>query len=673
MKYLFALFVLILATTTASARFPRGTATVQITCDVVTGVASVGGPCTSGATCDGSTDTAPAFWAFRTWALANQGANTQVVLTIPNGSDCAFQTNAGNAGGRLNGVQNTFAAGINNLLVNGTGATLRAVGAGFWLGAAGVCQVGLASASGCSARLQSVSPGATTVTLTASSLAAGYVSRFSTGDWVMIGGLDVQGLWNSPYGYPPNQSYFEWRQITNVNAGTGVITLDRPLANSYLSTWPNYNAGNNFEADAGGPATIWTVGQATATWNTTQEYVGLSFVAPSGQMNFPARNLTYRNVTFSGGMKGAIPTQNETFSAYNSTWPVIDVEVDKLIGTMTLDTVSMSLLQFQSNSVDTAIIRNSTFSNGLQGGGKRTEITDSSLGNFLVGSYIYGNSSQLTCTRCTVGSWANAGAGYDDLSGVMSMSGGVISFPNTAATGGDPAQKWVSPIPMTGFFSTNGASGQYSTLGAFSVTGVTQDATNTYIQTNQAGGFPTLTAYSGTRIQFKANGAPAFTCTDPDPASDPAFIAMCTNAGATPLAPMMSYASRTYTPSASGQAGAIPGVGKLVSLTIDVTVAGTAAGALTLAPAQFNANTVKQSDWSVYAWNYLINLKQTGTRVITPSGITCNGSPGGCSGDSGTLTVPEAVWLYAGLGAWVNGTPTSNPTFTMTLRTDQAP
>ena len=149
---------------------------------------------------------------------------------------------------------------------------------------------------------------------------------------------------------------------------------------------------------------------------------------------------------------------------------------------------------------------------------------------------------------------------------------------------------------------------------------------------------------------------------------------MCTNAGATPLAPMMSYANRAYAPSAGGQAGLVPGVGKLVSLTIDVTTAYTGSGSLVLNPAQFNANTVKQSDWSVYNWFYSVNLKQTGTRVITPSGVTCNGSPGGCSGDT-NLTVPEAVWLYAGLGAYVTGTPSGgvNPAFTMTLQTDQAP
>src|SRR5437899_2314341 len=93
-----ALFFSASACHAAFAIFQTSSGPPQITCNLVTGVASVGGPCTSGATCNGSADTAPAFWAFHTWALANQGSSNQVVLTIPNGSDCLFNTNAGTVG-----------------------------------------------------------------------------------------------------------------------------------------------------------------------------------------------------------------------------------------------------------------------------------------------------------------------------------------------------------------------------------------------------------------------------------------------------------------------------------------------------------------------------------------------------------------------------------------------
>lgn len=613
------------------------------------------------------TDDADNFMAFNTWARANQGVSNQVILTVPNGSNCWF----GSDQAAIVGIRNAWAAGINNLIVEGTGATLNTEGGfGFQLGGAGICAAGIASGSGCTARIESVSAGAAQVTLTAASLASGYVSRFSAGRWLMVGGLNTQALWNSPFGYPPNLTYYEWRQITNVNAGTGVITLDRALTNSYLSTWPLYNEGNAFESDPGGPATIYAVGD---TWNATGEYRGLT-INQTGQTYAQMRNITYRNVTFNGGF-GGIPTQNESWSAINSSWPNATMEVDKLIGTMTMDGVTIRQVQFQSNSTDLFVLRNSNVTLSLQGGGKRTDITDTTLAGFIPGSYIYGNTpGPLTCTRCNVASFANGGVGYNDTAGVMSMSSGVISFPNTAATGSSPAQQWASTIGKTIWFSTNGASGQYSSLGQFSVLGVTQDATNVYVQTDRAGGFPTITAYSGTENRFRANGAQQFTCTDPNAASDPTFIAMCTNAGAPPLVPMMSYSKRSYAPSAGGQAGTVLGVGKLVSLTIDVTTAYTGSGSLVLNPAQFTANMVKQSDWSVFNWFYSVNLKQAGARVITPSGVTCNGSPGACSGDT-NLTVPEAVWLYGGVGAWVAGTPSggTNPQFSITLRTDQSP
>jgi len=491
----------------------------------------------------------------------------------------------------------------------------------------------------------------------------------------MVGGLDTQGQWAFAIGSPPNQTYFEWRQITNVNVGTGVITLDRPLTKTFLSTWPNYNSGTAFQPDNAGPATIWTVGAGVAngTWNTTVEYVGLTFYA-SGQLYLPGRNVTFRNVTFpSGTGLGAIPSQNETFTAVGTAWNAV-IEVDKLIGTFTLDTSSLTLLQFQSNSTDLFIARNTTFSTGLQGGGKRSELTDVTIADFRPGSYAYGNTpGPVICTRCNITSWQNGGIFQDDNPSPYSMSGGVISFPNTAATGSGPAQRWASTIGKNIFFGTNGSSGFYSTIGVFTVNAVTQDATNTYVQTNQAGGFPDYsTSLGGTRIQFRANGAQQFT--SDASTGDPTFTAMNTQVGATALAPMMTYGQRSFAPSAGGSAGTLPAVGKLTSLTIDVTTAYTGAGTLVLNPAQFLYPTVKQSDWTSFDWFYSVDLKQTGTRVITPSGVTCNAVPGACAGDT-NMTVPEAVWLWNGISAYVTGTPSGgvNPQFTMTIRTDQTP
>ena len=603
------------------------------------------------------TDDAPKFMAFNKWARENQ-AEKQVVLTVPKGANCWFGSSVWSTSVSLG---NAWAAGIKNLLVEGAGATFNSVGgAGFWLGGRGVCQAGIAAANGCSARIQTAQAGAKQIALNPSSLAAGYINRFPIGKWLMLGGLDTQGLWKAPYGFPPNQTFFEWRQVTSVDTATGVIILDRPLSNTYLSTWPSYNQGSNFEADNGGPATIWAVDD---TWNSTVEYRSLT-INQEGQTYSPARHVTYRGVTFGGG-HGGIPTQNETWSAINSNFANVNMETDKLIGTMTMDGVTIGQIKFQSSSTDRLIMKNSIVTKMLDGTAKRTEITDSQLGSFKVGAYAYGVASgPVVCTRCAVTTFTfYSGFVQNDHLPDYSMSGGVISFPNSAANGSGPAQRWV--VPGTTVFW--GAPG-YLTIGSFKVQAVTQDATNTYIQTDAPGGFPSI----GSPISFRTGVMPQFTC---DACSgDPALVATTIQSGAKPLAPLATYSRRSYAPNGTSKnLGSLIVIGKLVSLTINVTQAYTGPDAAILNPTgEFHNFAVKQSDWSRYDWWPTINLKVAGERIITPSGVTCNGAPGGCPGDL-NMTVPEAIWVTSGMGPSLPSKLGGGiaPAFTITAKTDQ--
>ncbi len=601
------------------------------------------------------TDDAPKFMAFNRWARANQGTG-QVVLTIPNGAKCWF----GSPVWSSIRIANAWAAGINNLIVEGAGATISSVGgAGFSLGGRGVCQAGIASAGGCSARIETASAGATQITLTSSSLAAGHISRFPVGKWLMLGGLDTQGLWKAPYGFPPNQTFFEWRKVVAVDL-TGVITLDRPLGNTYLSTWPNYNQGNNFEADNGGPATIWAVDDS---WNTTVEYRGLT-IDQDGQTYSGGRKVTYRGVTFGGG-HGGIPSQNESWSAINTSFANVNLEVDKLIGTMTMDGVTIKQIMFQSSSTDLFIMRNSTVTNRLDGGGKRTEITDSKLNNFGPGIWAYGGTNGATiCTRCDIAAFNfNFGIHQNDNPSPYSMSGGVISFPNTAAKGPGPAQRWAVPGADI-FWSAPG----YWTIGMFRVQALTQDANNTYIQTNETGGFPNL----GSPIFYRTHPSSQFTC---DACTgDPALVATNIQSGATPLAPLATFSRRSYAPTGPSKSlGNLVARGKLVSLTINVTRAYTGDGPAILNPTgEFQNIAIKQSDWTAYNWWPTINLKVAGERIITPSGVTCNGAPGGCSGDL-NMHVPEAIWIQSAIDPSLPSKLSGGvaPRFTITAKTDQ--
>lgn len=715
------------------------------------------------------TSDAPAFDAFNNWARANQGSTNQVVLTIPNGSSCWF----GNGTFNVINVFNAWAAGINNLIVEGTGATINSVGGrGFQLGGLGMCFQGLTATPGCDARIQTASAGSSTITLTADSFTAGYISRFSVGQVVMVGGLDPQALFQSSFGDPTNLAYFEWKKITAICnntvgcSGTAVITLDSPLGDTYSSAWPGYNSGDQFHSDAGGPATVWAF---NSTWETTVEYRGLT-ISQEGQTYAQGRNVTYRGVTFTGS-NGAIPTQNESWSAINTDYGFTNMETDKLVGTMLFDGVTIAQVVNQSTATKRLIIRNSNITLRLDGGAQYTEITDSTLNNFGPGIFAYGTTgtaNQTICTRCVI-TTLNYSMGYNNNGDQFwSKSGGVITMPNAAAQGSGPGQRYFVPggqIYYTGFTTnppTNPLFSCCESIGSFRVGAITSDpwpsvtdnqtltttvnitsaskslnvpsgpfvsgdvgktiivngagsgggqlrtwvtafssatdvtlynaaastvsssqtiqwgTSNTYVQTTQSGGFPNISAFGTGAVSFKFQGSWNFTCDTCT--GDPNAVGSSIQAGATAGKPLGSYISRTYTPSGVGLLGTLPGVGVFKSLRINVTVAATGSGSIWVQPGgQFHWYMTDQNTFlapTTFDWapstNLAINLKQTGDRVITPSGITCNGVPGVCSGDNITLPTDLAtMWLPNGsMNPYMAASFTTAPTFTMTLQTD---
>lgn len=775
----------------------------QITCDLTTGVASVNTPCTATTTCNGTGDDAVAFKAFNTWGRANQTSNNQIVLTIASGSNCVFNSSQG-YGGSI--VPNTITAGLRNVILDSAGTyTLSQGTSGYRLGGArGLCYVGIASAGGCSARLQTISPGATTITLTSASVSAGYISRYSVGDWVMIGGLDTQGNFQNFYGDPPNNAYFEYRQIVSCNASpttcTGsTITLDRQLTYFYSADWPNYNPGDDFHSDGGGPATIYKMAD---NWNGTFEYRNIT-INQTGQTYGEGRFVTVRNATITGS-SGFIPTQNETWAAYNSSFANVNLETDKLVGTILFDGVTIRKLTNQSPSTEQLIIRNSSIfdpahvSGGLVGNAQYTEITDTYIDVFNPGlkSYgITGTANQLICTRCTIDSlgFTDAGGFNSGADQLWLKSGGIITMPNGAAeeivgagaqangaryfvpggriyyaggTTNPPTNPFFACCDTLGSFlvstitadpwpsltdnqtltttinTTNGSKNLNVPSGPFvpgdvgktiivngasnvgvgntqlltfitnyiSATDVTLNniakvtltsssqqiqwgTSNTYITTNQSGGFPDISAFSTngaaggfvSGIGFKFMGSWNWTC-DVCNAGQPTTdaYAVSVQAGATPGLPLGAYISKKYVPaSAAGNLAALNGRGVFKSLTVDVTVAATAAGFARLYPTTgTNLRMINQASYptslSLSAWSIAdqtINTKVAGKRVITPSGVTCDtgGGPiaGACSGD--TINVPAGMatmWIQNVAQPNFPDAYTTGPEFTITLVTD---
>lgn len=610
-----------------------------------------------GATCNGVADDASAFAAFNAWA---QGQTLQIILTIPSGSTCLF----------LSSVGISWAKGIQRLVVMGYGATIsdnNGTGSGFTLGGSGV-QNAIVGGNKTSSRLATVSAGSSSVT----PLNTSEATLFTVGQWALITGYDLQGLWQNPFGYPPNPHFFEYVQITAINVATGQITFSAPLKNTYKSTWPNYNSGNVLQADAGGPATLYAL---DPSWNTEVEYRGLTIARPTAQTYANGRSVTYKDVTFTGTACG-VPTQNLVWQAINTNMSTCSMEADKLVGTIVLNGVTISQLAFQSSSIDLLNMSNSSVTVSLNGTPKKAVILNSTIAVLKPGAFAYGRSDEIICTNCVIssiipGGVLEKGPSEAGINVGYTMSGGVITVPNT-----DGAIRWA--VPGTNLFW----SGFYQTELSFRVVGVTQDANNTYVQTTLFGGFPSVPQDSG-KLYIQVHPAPKFTCTNCTGSVDAVDLSQAP-AGA----PLYSYSKRTYTGAAVGTPGT-PGYifplgtasastptliwwGALSSLKFNVTTAYTGAhGTLTLhGMAVFDNYPTITAAGSVFTYGPDINLNTIGQRLITPSGVT-----GTQSGDSG-LPVPEAVWLTqaAGIGASTDiSGEASNvwPTVTIEITTNQ--
>lgn len=86
--------------------------------------------------------------------------------------------------------------------------------------------------------------------------------NFAVGDPVLIYGYGQQNA-----SYPPNPRYFEWNEVVSADAGTGVITLKRPLAYRYDSAWHDFVAGK-------GAPRILNLNHSNFTWGNRLEING---------------------------------------------------------------------------------------------------------------------------------------------------------------------------------------------------------------------------------------------------------------------------------------------------------------------------------------------------------------------------------------------------------------
>ena len=488
--------------------------------------------------CAGGTSGADdqAFIDFAAWAVTWQSTHSGLIgLAINAGKNCSIDNNinSGTAG---------FLFNITNVRVVGYGATLS--GNYFHLG-----QIGQKQDTNHSTRLFTAHAGDTTITVNPSAASqpsacnsnSTCTGLFSAPGWALIAGVDLE----SGVGFPSSPAFFQYVQITAINSSTGVITFVPPLLHDYLTTWPFYGFSSGI--DQGGPATLYAF---DPSWNATVEWQGLTFTSTQ-QLDGEAKDITYRDATFTGsGNACAFTTQNAAFQIINSKMLSCTMEYDKMVQSATLNKVIIDQVNLQTANNGFAF-NNSTARN-LNGSAQNMTISNSVVtGAFQIGPTNDGRANTLVVSNSTIAALATGGINYpgrssegiNNISGI-SMSGGIIAMPNTYISAGENAVAWAVPGTNICWADENNSCAQM-----FQITNLTQDATNTYITTNAAGGgFPSWSPTGPLAIQV--HPAPIATFTN---VTGNIFVSMLSEAGAAGL-PLYSYLDINYVNSGTASA-----------------------------------------------------------------------------------------------------------------------
>lgn len=490
-------------------------------------------------------------------------------------------------------------------------------------------------------------------------------NEFSVGDLMMIGGWVHQTYWSNPYGDPPNLQWFEWKTVVSKNSGTQQVCFDTPLTHTYKSTWPQYNSGDLFHSDPGGAATMYLV---NPDWDTVQEYKGLTLVQPNNQIIANGRTIKFTDIT-TADASCAIPSQNETMTWTNFQGPNCVLEFDKLVGTFNVTGSSLYKLHIQSSSMDLLRITNTTV--GQQIAGTPTSFIGSGLtinGNgipsnqpgFSVGAAAYGaTTGAVSCTNCVIANNVANGTYSQPNPLWVYNSDGTIVFPNwLSASSGQYEIQTRGLVPGANFvLGGGGPSGITAGHGVGQVTDVTMDLQYTTVYTSFTSGFPALPS-AGNTGTFPY---PAPSLTFVNSSGNPAALSF---SGCPAGLPMLSCQTVTYTGGASGSTpqATFALIGKFSSLTATPTTVYTGAGNLSWFLSQFDnwpmikvSNGIEKNFGGAYGGGPTVNMKQSGTRVLTQTAVTCNGSPGACSGDG---LIPPAEELF------IDGTSNVGPGFT---------
>jgi hypothetical protein len=448
-----------------------------------------------GAVGDGTTNDRP---AFLTWRAAAAGLDSELILRA------GAHYFMGDEASPSSDINQYIFSGTPTLLVRsdtpGTRATITDGGDGydFHLGAFRNIYLD-GSFHAAAARIEEVAAGASTVVLQTDA----DHSKYTVGDWIIVCGFSLQGAG----GFPPNWHYFEFKQIISKQTSVSpyTITLDSPLAYTYLTDWPSWGAGDY--AMINGPASIHRM---DPTWDCDHEYRDLGVEKygtpnPLGggrkSTNCNGRAITLRNV-YPSNYDGVNPSFSISHKLYGCDYTNVNMEVDKLIDEMLFDDCQMGSVTFQSSSVKLLTMNNGTTiaSGFLNGTPQQLVVEDCNIGIIYPGAIAYGCGAigGITLTNTVLQGFNNNvafggrvydggaefGSGIGVDAGLNSMSGGVIKIDKWNY--GALASAWAIPGSYCMW-----RDGHRLCMGMFRIESVTDDDDYIIIQTSESGGFPT--------------------------------------------------------------------------------------------------------------------------------------------------------------------------------------
>lgn len=504
-------------------------------------------------------------------------------------------------------------------------------------------------------------------------------TKFNVGDWTVAGGLNLQ-----EFSFPPNLGFYDYLRITSVNNGTGVICFSSPVSNTLKSTWPNISSPNELTYGAASLFVGFTGTADAATgngggfgWgNVCATWFGVTWGQP-GETFGSGRCLRFINNTFIGcpvpSGSGAIYHINSVF--VNPPTNCTDLEVDKEVDLLDFENATGLGINIQSMSVKQLICNNSTFAHIV---GTPTSFVGSNCNATQQwnpgGPNGYGQSTSFICNGCSFPFSVDIVAPTIEIKGSQSISNSIANGVITINPSGDPALQWAVPGKSYFFGIAGGHPTNIHSYGyTFHVLDLIIDGQgNTKVYTDLTSlyglsGYPPVPADLGNGGELQIVGYPAPQFSVPNCSGN---ITICSQKGAPLGSPYGTFNQVTFgctqmaSPFGGSSEGALHVLGGLKQATYNVTVADTTQTSLGVLAENVPTITFTGSK-AVYA--PIVNLKVTGTRTVSPGGIS-----GLQSGDSiitpGTswFTIPDVFGLNTGSDP-KNDSPC--PSITLTIQT----